>query len=624
MVGVGENYPLIAPSEMVFSLRWGELTKLTNRELPSWYEILDVKFICGNKDGTILNLTHDTDNNWWYKFDWTCLYSEKWAYTYWIEIFYNNTSSNERKTVKYNLKTLDFKTDVTIYKGGNRLLSQNWEFRPWEAPAKITVDTSEVFRYFKTEWYLVEWDLDWDFTNNTGNIINQVKFDHSYKTPKVFYVTYKFPEIYDDLWYRFPIRVEQSDKPVCGVDLERFPWSTKFRITTNFVDSSSDATISSYNYTIQNQTTRKTVDILNNQDKSIVYTFPNKWNYVVIMKYVTIDWKQWQCESDSIQLEKESFDVQYAILSKDPDTGKFKEVCNSNGSQYSKCTQINLSTIPQDYQLQIKSISPKTINTSKVVYFEDELEDENKNSLMEDNDTYDFTVREEWTYELRIVTSDVTAWMEEEKKIIKFIAKKSEIVWILSITSAESNPEDRIPISEWFEPLTVILDASKTEINVPWDEIVYFTWDFGDWEVKTNQQNGIVVHTYNYDYKRENWIFTPKVTIKTLWWLTDVISWPKLNIKKWLISVKLSSISHPTGQAPIDKDVTFIAEFDWLPERMVRDFGDGTTPYSCKRRDCTEVTHTYSEEWLYSVKLSLEFDAVQQMDTTMQFKVYKD
>ena len=35
MVGVGENYPLIAPSEMAFSLRWDELVKLTNKDLPS-------------------------------------------------------------------------------------------------------------------------------------------------------------------------------------------------------------------------------------------------------------------------------------------------------------------------------------------------------------------------------------------------------------------------------------------------------------------------------------------------------------------------------------------------------------------------------------------------------------
>ena len=616
---VGENYPLIAPSEMAYSLRWNELIKLTDEELPAWYEIQDIKLLCGNKDGTILELSHDKDNNWRYKFWWTCLYSEKWTYTYWIEITYDNTISKERKTATYNLKSLNFTSDITIYKESKELASKNGEFLLWEAPAKVTIDTNQVFRDFSTKWYEVEWDMDGDFLSDR---VNQARFDYSYKIPQVYYVTYKFPEIYDDLWYRFPVRVEQSDKPVCGVEVERFPSTTKFRITTDFVDESSAATISSYQYTIQNRTTGKTVDTLNDQDKSIVYTFPEKWNYVVIMKYVTVDGKQWQCESDTIQLEKEVFNVQYVILAKDSQTGKFKELCNSNGSEYNKCTQIDLDLVPQTYQIQIKSITPKTINTSKAVYFEESINDENIHSLMEDNNAYDFTVPDEWSYELRIVTSDESSWMSEQTNVVKFTAKKQDIIWIISITTAEKDPNERKPVSEWFEPLDVILDASKTEINVPWDEIVYFTWDFGDGEIKKNQQNGIVVHQYKYDYDKENGIFNPKVTITTLKWQTKVITWPTLNVKKWLINIVLSSISHPARQAPTNADVTFTAEFDWLPEKMIRDFWDKTPNYTCQWRSCTEVTHSYTDAWLYSVKVSLEFDAIQQVDQTMDFKVY--
>jgi hypothetical protein len=51
----------------------------------------------------------------------------------------------------------------------------------------------------------------------------------------------------------------------------------------------------------------------------------------------------------------------------------------------------------------------------------------------------------------------------------------------------------------------VILDASSTEVNVDGDEIVYFTWDFGDnSEIKKKQQNGVISHIYNYDYAKEN------------------------------------------------------------------------------------------------------------------------
>jgi hypothetical protein len=41
---------------------------------------------------------------------------------------------------------------------------------------------------------------------------------------------------------------------------------------------------------------------------------------VVIMNYNTIDWKQWKCESDIIQMKKEQFNVSYTILAKESDS----------------------------------------------------------------------------------------------------------------------------------------------------------------------------------------------------------------------------------------------------------------------------------------------------------------
>ena len=622
MTWIWKNYSLIAPSEMAFSLRWNELMKLTNKELPAGYEIVNVRLLCGNKDWTKLDLKNDLDRHWRYKFWWTCLYSEKWTYTYWLEVVYDNTVSKERKTVTFSLKSLNFTSEVSINNKSGKLSSEGWEFRLWQAPAKVTIDTNQIFRDFSTKWYEVEWDMDGDYETDRKW---QANFDYSYKMPKVYYVYYKFPEIDDDLWYRFPVRVEQSDRPVCGVEVERFPWTNKFQITTDFVDESSAATISSYRYTIQNRTTGKVIKELRDQDKKINYEFPDKWNYVIILDYVTVDGKQWQCESDLIQLEKETFSVQYSLLYKDSETWRFKEMCNSNSSEYNNCSEVNLEVVPQTYQLVIKSVTPKTINTSKAVYFEESSENiENKHSLMEDDDTYEFTVPDEWDYELRIFTTDRSSGMDDSTKVIKFKAKKPDIFWILSITSSESDPNERRPISEWFEPLTVILDASKTEINVPWDEIIYFTWDFGDGEVKTNQQNWIVKHTYSYDYANENWVYTPKVTVKTLKNQEKVISWPTLNIKKQLIRVDISSISHPSRQAQVGSTVTFLAEFDWLPEKMIWDFWDGTPAFTCQWRSCTEMTHSFAEPWLFSVKVSLDFDSIQQVDWTMNFKVYEE
>ena len=615
---IGREYKLIAPSEIAFSLRRKEFQKLTNKELPSNIEIQTITLSCGNWEDKALELTKSQVSEWLYKFDWTCLYSKAWEYKYSINVMYDNKISNERKTETFKIDSLNFTSEVAVYKTSttssssnnktSRLLWSNWEFILWKAPAKITIDTTQVFRDFSLWSYDVEWDMDGDWENDR---INQVSFDYSYKIPQVYYVTYKFPGLSDDTFYRFPVRVEQSDRPVCGIEVERFIWTKKYQISTDFIDASSAATIASYNYTIWNKNTNKAQEELRNESQSIVYEFPEKWNYVVILDYVTVDWKQWQCESELIQMEKERFNVSYTMLTKESDTSKFKELCNSNNTSYSNCKQINLEVVPKTYQLQIKSVTPSSNTTKKAVFL-------NEKPVLNENDTYTFDIPDEWTYELTIVTSDEVRWMEEETTTIKFIADKPDIVGNMAITLADT----RQPVSEWFEPLTVVLDASKTEINIPWDEIVYFTWDFGDGNTKTNQQNWVIAHTYNYDYSKENGVFQPKVTVRTLKWNTDVVYGPILNIKKWLISVTIESGSHPSRQAPVWTEVSFSAEFDWLPEKMIWDFGDGSPTTTCKWRNCTDVTHTFKDKWVYSIKLSLEFDAVQQVDGTMDFKAY--
>ena len=616
-------YPLIAPSEFWFQIIWSNVMRDVYNKIWVNVKIQSLTLLCGNKQWQTLEISNENTvnqvENWQdVRFSWTCLYWEKWDYKYTLQIKYKNTLTKEENLVS-NISTqeLNFDSEIKISLTTTNSSSSNnktsriypidWEFVLWRAPAKITVDTTQVFRDFNLNFYNVVRYLDDD---KVADRENQTIFDYSYKIPQVYYPSVKFPDLSDFL-YTFPVRVEQSDRPVCEIYVEKFPWTTKYQIVTDFIDASSAATISSYNYTIKNRQENKALDILKDYPQEFTYTFPEKWNYIVILDYETVDWKQWQCESDIIQLEKEKFDVQYTILTKDEDSWKFKEVCSSAWTSYDWCKLINLDLVPSTYQLQIKSITPSSNTMKKVVYLNDK-------PLLNENDTYEFTIPDEWTYNLRITTSDVTKQMDEEETNIKFEAKKPDIVWNITITSSDS----RKPISEWFEPLTVILDASKTEINVPWDEIIYFTRDFGDWEIKQNQQNWVVAHTYNFDYVKENWIFEPKVTIKTKEWLTDTIYGPKLNVKKWLINIELSSTSHPSRQAPVWKDVTFFAEFDWLPEKMIWDFGDGSPVTTCPWRTCSEVVHTYKDTWIFSVKLSLEFDAVQEIDWTMDFKVY--
>ena len=619
---LGEDYPLIAPSEFAFRLNSSKFLQEQYRTLWANTTIQSLTIICGNQQGQRLELDWDVNQiqtSSYVNFQWRCLYGQKWTYNYSLEVIYKNNLNNEvlKKIIDFKDKPLKFKSDISVNltttassssnNKVSRIYPTKWEFLLWKAPAKITIDTTQVFIDYWLSDYNVVWDMDWDLQIDRTN---QTKFDYSYSIPQVYYPSFKFPDLHDFV-YSFPVRVTPSDIPVCQIKVENFKWTTKYNIFSDFIDPADAAKISSYNYTIRNMWTKKTHEIMKDQPQEINYTFPEQWTYIVILDYVTVDGRQWWCESEPIQMKKETFDVQYAILTLNQETWKFKELCNAKSTTYNRCREISLDTVPQTYQLQIKSIAPYSNTLKKVVTLDDK-------SLLNENDTYTFDIPNEWTYNLNISTSDAGRWMDEEMIDIVFTAKKPDIVGKMTITSADTQE----PITEWFEPLTVIIDASKTEVNVDWDEIIYFTWDFGDGEIKRNQQNWVVAHTYNYDYAKENGIFQPVVTIKTRTWIEKTIYWPKINVKKGLINVDITSTSHPSRQAQVWKDVSFSAEFDWLPEKMIWDFGDGTDPYTCAWRNCTEVTHTFEEKWLFSVKLSLEFDAVQQVDGTMDFKVY--
>lgn len=604
------TFPLIAPSEIKLTLNWDNYLSW-KQKLKEGNQVASLALICGNQQWQKLELNWDIDSiqNWSSMvFNGWCFYWEKWEYIYSVNAKVKTaTGVNE---VVVETWTLNFVSEIQIKQNKTIKSPINWEFILWKVPVKFSIDTTQVFRDL---WLWTYHSVRYLNDDAIIDMTDKVSFDYTYLVPQVYYPAVSFPDLNKDLYYVFPIRTEQSDVPVCDIKLENLPWTTKYSIYTDFVDKSSESMIKSYSYNIVNNSTDAVYDTLKDKGQNFTYTFPEKWAYKVVLNFITIDDKQWKCESDVIQLQKETFNVQYTLLSKDLSSSKYTEKCSSQGNVYDKCTAISLDSIPQSFQLQLNSITPSYATTKKVVYLDDK-------PLFNDEDTYNFDLTEEWTFTLKIMVSDSSKWIDEQVKTITFTVKKPDIVGSLTITS----PDSWEPIDEWFEPLTVILDASKTEINIPWDEIVYFTWDFGDWEIKQNQQNWVMAHTYNYDYTKENGIFKPKVTIKTKQWYTKQIESPViLNVKKWLVDIELSSTSHPTRQAPVWKNVSFQAEFDWLPETMTWDFWDGSPVKTCPTRSCAEVTHSFKEKWTYSVKLTLEFDAIQKVDKIMEFKVYE-
>jgi PKD repeat protein len=262
-----------------------------------------------------------------------------------------------------------------------------------------------------------------------------------------------------------------------------------------------------------------------------------------------------------------------------------------------------LDNVPQTLQLEITSVSPSTPSLQKNVFVDGKV-------ILNQGNTYEFAINEERDYAIRIVVEDLERDLKKEIPLTLTV-KRPNLIGKLTLTPDSG-----------YEPLSVTLDASQSISTVLGDSIEFFSWDFGDGETKTNLPNGIITHTYKYDYQNEKGTFFPKVVITTRKGeKVELTTEMGILVKKQLVQIDLSSPSHPTQIARVGDKVQFLAEFNGLPKTMQWNFGDGQPPHQCKGRGCSEVSTIYTTAGNYTVKLILEFEDTQPIETVMDIKV---
>lgn len=158
--------------------------------------------------------------------------------------------------------------------------------------------------------------------------------------------------------------------------------------------------------------------------------------------------------------------------------------------------RVVLTKIPQAINIDIDSISPSSSTTQKNVFVDGK-------AILNEGSIYSFTIADNRLYEVLIKVEDLQRDLFTEIRL-EFVVQRPEVVGELLVEPAIG-----------YEPLQVTLDASRTTLNVEGDEIIYFTWDFGDGEIKKNLTNAVIVHVYKYDYTTENREYQPTVTITT-------------------------------------------------------------------------------------------------------------
>ncbi len=582
---------LIAPANIFYTLN---TTYFNAQILPNMGQVsipaMDLD--CGNGQTLQLNLTTR-------QFDGACIYFKKWSYDLNLNINYINVPTGEKlqKSVPAGSIVMDSEISITPSNGDLWFNDAKTEMSVGKVPSKVSFDASQVFKDLGLTDYKILRDFDGDGTRDKQN---QSSATFVYKKSQLYNVSIRLP-LLNDAIYTFPLRVEQSDVPVCEITATQDK-EAQYTFQTTFLDG--QVNVTSYQFDIIDKNAKNNViDSVKWTSPDFNYQFPGKWVYAIQANFITDDGKQGQCESDDIQVGATDFQIFYDLNYKSPGSPKFQKVLASGDVAYDSGV-IMIREIPTVLQLKINQIIPTTSTTTTKVSID------GKAVLSTNGKTFETTIQDANDHQISIVVEDKTRGTKTEE-----------------ILTAKTNRDDIIgkllvkPDTVGTDPFTVKFDASTTTVNDPTDEIVYFTWDFGDGVVKKNLSESVISHTYRYDTAKENGEYKPILTIKTKKGRQISIS-PATNIivKRANQELVIHIPSHPAQLANVDDRVNFSLELNGLPTEINRDFWNGKT-LKCKARECVQVTQVYTTAGTYTVRAEVVYEAQPTIEWSIVLKV---
>jgi len=561
-----QNYPLIAPANVWYKLN---LNLFNKQVIPTLWDVQvnTISLDCGN--GNLLAINIETAIS-----DWACLYQSKWEYPIKLVIWYTNIQTSEQLSKDIVIWDLSVKSQVNVSTNQEDVVFSKNELILGKNPVKVTYDASEIYKDFQLSQYQIVRDADWDGVADKSDF---TIYTHLYTWAGVYYVKVKYPNLNDHI-YLFPVRVEQSDVPVAYINYTEIN-KTEYSISAQFYGVGPD--ISEYIFNILDKQTNKIIDTINSKTPNITYTFPGNWVYAVQMLFVTQEWKQGTTESDNIEVGWSQFQIFYDVSIKTPTKPSFQKV--------DILSDIQISEIPTILKIDVTNIIP-SLATAKIQIFVD------GSPIVSTNNSFQITIDESKDYSVKIVVSDPNHNISTEKEF-KVLVKRDDVIWKLLVS----------PDTVGTSPFTVKFDASTTTINDTDDQIVYFSWDFGDGDIKPNLSQSIINHIYSYDFDNENWAFYPKVTVQTKKWRKLIIgSGIMILVKKPNVTIDINLDSHPAQVASMWEKVDMSLSISGLPETIVWDFGN-ENKLECKGRECTEVSQIYNMPGEYIISVAVSY-----------------
>lgn len=585
---------LIAPATMYYTLN---NNYFNSQIVPPLGQVnfIEMFLDCGNGQKLKLNLTTA-------QFDGSCIYFKKWEYQLNLETSYINIPTSERLQKTFSGWSIIFESEISVTPTKNDLTFNDakTEMIVGKAPTKVMYDASSVFKDLGLSDYKIIWDFNGDGTQDKQN---NVATTFVYNEAKLYNIYVRFPAL-NNFIYTFPVRVEQSDVPVCEVIVTKGD-GKNYNITTHFFDET--VKITSYQFDILDRNNKdSSVYTIKNNNGIFTYQFPGAGLYAIQNTFITEDDKQGQCESDDIQVGVSDFQINYDTYFKSPQSPQFQKVTDQ-WVVSSISGELILTEIPTIIKLQVNQITPNTPTATKKVLLD------GKQIISTDGNTFEFTIDDNQSHEATLIVEDVPSGAKTEI-IIPIKVNRADIIWKLIVT----------PDTVGTDPFTVKFDASTTVINDPSDEIVSFTWVFGDGtgSIKKDFSEAIISHTYRYDSANNNGNYHPVVTIKTKKGLEVSVSPDNdIIVKRANQTLTISIPDYPAQQANIGDRVGFSIEFNGLPTQILRDFGDGKTLTCNTRQECWSTTHIYTSPGTYAIKAAVAYQDQPTIDGTIILKI---
>ena len=557
---------------------------------------------CGNEQKLFSNVQVYT-GTWDGYFNGTCLYTDKSAYEITLEVQYINRQNGEPQVQIFPVSTITWEAQIELTPDGGEITRNDaWtELVAWVAPILMNIQAQRLF----TDLWLPNDRIIWDFDDTlTGDFEDNATFFRPFGDSKLHTVNYRLPELpgFEDTWFTFDIRVLESSLPQCTLSSKPAENNDKrFTFTPQFSEL---ADVASYAYTIYDVANDTFVERNMKETKdTMTYTFQSWGQYEIQTSYFTPEWEKWNCSPYPLTVGFVWNNVDFELKYRETESEPYLWVNETTPVQFNAPTStISVGMLPAQLQIQVEAIRPDPTSTLKVFY-------DGRQLFNEWSRLYEVDIMQLWTKELRFEITTPQGVEEEQ-------------LYTVEVTRQPVKADIVLSTQVWEDPLEVELDASISPLYDETDEIVFFTWDFGDGQVRRNLSQWTISHTYRYDTETDSGEYYPMVTIQTKNWFTDSYRIPEpILVKKKQRTVEIVVESHPTRQARIWDLVTFTLQTDGVVKSIDRDYGNDKT-YGCDWRQCVTTPMRYETAWTYEVAVEVEYENDVAVTGRQKIRVY--